>query len=73
MGVLLVAICVIGMCCLVKFGKLKKVLCCSVRWRDEKRLLLIHLAEIANKLIQLGRRDATNKTGLEESHEMLHT
>jgi hypothetical protein len=52
--------------CLVKYGKFKKV-----RRREEKRLCLIHLAEIVNKRIQRGHRDATNKTGQEESHEMI--
>jgi hypothetical protein len=57
--------------CLAEHGKLKKVLCCSVRWMGEKRLFLIHLAENVNQLIHRGRGDATNETGQEESHEMI--
>ena len=41
-GVPFFAILVIGMCCLVKYGKLRKVLCCSVSWRREERILVRH-------------------------------
>jgi hypothetical protein len=57
--------------CLAKYGKLKKVLCCSVRWRGEERTLVRHLAEIVNQLIQRGRGDATNEKGKEECNEMI--
>jgi len=69
-GVLLFAILVIGMGCLAKYGKLKSVLCCSVSWMGEERILVRHVAEIVNKLIQ-GQGGATNDTGQEESHEMI--
>jgi hypothetical protein len=69
-GVLLFAIRVIGMGCLAKYGKIKKVLCCSVSWRGEQRKLVRHVAEIVNPLIQQSQVGATNDTGQEESHEM---
>ena len=40
-GVLLFAILVIGIICLAKYGKLKKVLCC----RGEGRTLVKHVAD----------------------------
>jgi hypothetical protein len=70
-GVLLFAIIVIGMICCVKYGKLRKVPCCSVSWGREKRTLERHDAEIGNLLIQQGQGGATNDTGKEESHEMI--
>ena len=59
------------MCCLAKYGKLKKVLCCSVSWRGEERILVRHVAEIVNQLIQQGQGGATNETQHEESLEMM--
>ena len=41
-GVPFFAILVIGMCSLVKYGKLRKVLCCSVSLRREERILVRH-------------------------------
>ena len=70
-GVLLFVIIVIGMICCVKYGKLRKVPCCSVSWGREKRTLERHDAEIGNLLIQQGQGGATNDTGKEESHEMI--
>jgi hypothetical protein len=70
-GVLLFAILVIGMGCLAKYGKLEKVLCCSVSWRGEERTLVRHVAEIVNQLIPQGQGDATSYTGQVESHEMI--
>ena len=68
-GVLLFAI--IGMGCLAKYGKLKKVLCCSVSWRGEERTLVRHVAEIVNQLIQQSKWGTSNDAGPEESHEMM--
>jgi hypothetical protein len=70
-GVLLFAILVIGMGCLAKYGKLKKVLCCSASWRGEERTSVRHVAGIVNQLKQQGQGGATNDTGQEESHEMI--
>ena len=70
-GVLLFVIIVIGMICCVKYGKLRKVPCCSVSWGREKRTLERHDAEIGNLLIKQGQGGATNDTGKEESHEMI--
>ena len=60
-GVPFFAILVIGMCCLAKYGKLKKVLCCSVSWRGEERILVRLVAEIVNQLIQQCQGGATNE------------
>lgn len=70
-GVLLFAILVIGMSCLAKYGKLKNVLCCSIRWKGEERTWVRHVAEIVNQLIQQSQAGVTNDAGPDESHEMM--
>jgi hypothetical protein len=70
-GVSFFAILVIGMCCLAKYGKLKKVLCCSVNWRGEERIFVRHIAETINQLIQQGQGGAKNETKPAESLEMM--
>jgi hypothetical protein len=65
------AILVIVMCCLAKYGKLKKVLCCSVRWRGEERILVSHVAEIVHQLIQQGQWGAAKAIKPEESLEIM--
>ena len=65
---MLFVISVIGIICLAKYGKNKKVLCGSVR---EERTLVRHVGEIGNPLIQQGQWGPTNDTGQEKSHEMI--
>ena len=50
-GVLLFAILAIGMSCLAKYGKLKKVMNCSVSLRGEETLEL-NIPEICNQLLK---------------------
>jgi len=70
-GVLVFAILVIGMSCLAKYGKLMKMLCCSVTWRGEERTLDKNVPEIFNQLVKKDQGGATKDAGPKESHEMM--